>query len=93
VSHKFFRDERTRLVHRTGPVPGVPELIVQRAMRGLAVIRAAEQPSDARIVGHGRVAKLSDSPLRFGVHLADQWWISFGWENGKAVDIYLEKRT
>jgi plasmid maintenance system killer protein len=89
-----FRDEQTELVYRTGAAPGVPDAIAQRAVRGFDVIHAAACPADARIVGHGRIAKLPGvSPTRFGVHLGDQWWITFGWESGNASDVCLEKRT
>jgi proteic killer suppression protein len=88
----FFADKRTRMVALGHNVRGVPLDVANLAARKLDILAAASNLQDARIAGHGRIAKVKgSSPARYRVHVSGTWWIEFRWDRTDAFDAKLEK--
>ena len=57
----------------------------------LDVIDSAGSPRDAAFIGFRFDEWTEGSQQRYGVMISDHWLISYGWSDGHAIDIDLER--
>jgi len=57
----------------------------------LDVVDAARAPQDTSFLGFRYDEWEEANEKRFGIMVSDHWLISFGWSDGHAVDVDLER--
>ena len=86
----FRQKELQQLWERGKPLPQ-KTLIAQNILDVLDVIDAAGSPRDPAFIGFRFDEWSEDGRARYGVMVSDHWLISYGWSDGHAVDVDLER--
>jgi len=60
-----------------------------RCFRLLDVLDAAATPEDMNLPGF-HFHKLHAKPVRYSVRVTGNWRLTFGWNDGDAIDVNLE---
>lgn len=64
--------------------------LVDRILRRLDVLNAAQRPEDMNVPGFN-FHKLRGKPIRYSVHVNGPWCITFEWEDQDALAVKLEQ--
>jgi plasmid maintenance system killer protein len=86
-----FRSPELAKAWQYGEALPYKTLIAERVFDTLDVIDAASSPRDADFVGFRFDEWTEGSQRRFGVMVSDHWLISYGWSDGHAIDVDLER--
>jgi proteic killer suppression protein len=84
-----FRSKALRRFWEEGDRRGLRPDMVERILELLTLLHAARTPDGMRGPGLG-FHGLQGRPRRYAVSVNKNWRITFGWENGKAIDVELE---
>lgn len=86
-----FRSESLqRFWQASAPLP-YKTLIASTILDALYALHSASLPSDAAFAGYRFDEWLEQGETRYGILISEHWLISYGWLNGKAIDVDLER--
>jgi toxin HigB-1 len=88
---RSFRSEELRLLFETGRELQKKTIVAQSILDVLDVINIAAVPQDAAFIGFRYDEWSEDNQPRYGVMISDHWLISYGWSDGHAIDVDLER--
>jgi toxin HigB-1 len=88
---RTFRHARLQQLWKTGANLDFKTLDTQRILDCLDVVDSANAPQDAAFTGFRHDEWMEGSDRRYGVMVSDHWLISYGWSEGHAIDIDLER--
>jgi toxin HigB-1 len=88
---RSFRSDELQKLFKSGKALEKKTLIARSVLDVLDVINSASGPRDAAFVGFRFDEWLEDSQQRYGVMISDHWLISYGWSDGHAIDVDLER--
>lgn len=86
---RSFRSKALRLFAERGDASKLSVPNTDRVRRILARLDAAVKPEDMNLPGF-RFHGLQGNPRRYAVNASGNWRITFGWEDGDAIDVDLE---
>jgi len=86
---RSFRHKGLRQLFKAGQSPKVAPDMQARCLRLLDVLNAAAAPDDMNLPGF-HFHKLQGKPKRFSVRVTGNWRLTFGWNDGEALDVNLE---
>ena len=84
-----FRSKALRQFWEEGNRRGLRPDLIERVLDRLTLLDSAEVIEDIDIPG-ARFHGLHGSPKRYAVTVNKNWRITFGWNDGEAVDVDLE---
>ncbi len=88
---RSFYDRRTEALFRAGTYRGVPESLSRRAGKQLDRLDAAARLEDLYFPRSSRFERLSGyNPPRYAIRINRQFRITFGWDEGDAMDALFE---
>jgi toxin HigB-1 len=87
---RSFRSKALRRFAEKGDASRLSVQAPDRVRRILARLEAAVQPSDMNLPGWRFHALRGDMAGRFAVDASGNWRITFGWDDGDAIDVDLE---
>lgn len=86
-----FRSAELRRLWTLGKPLRQKTLVTQQIIDVLDVIDAAGSPRDPAFVGFRFDEWMEEAHQRYGVSVSEHWLISYGWNDGHAIDVDLEK--
>jgi toxin HigB-1 len=86
-----FRSSELEKLFEVGKGLEKKTLIAQTILDFLDVVDLASEPRDAAFVGFRFDEWTENNQQRYGVMISDHWLISYGWSNGHAIDVDLER--
>jgi len=87
---RTFRHKGLRDLWKDGKSGKVDASLVARVLRRLDALESAQQPNDMSIPGFN-FHPLNGVPQRYSVHVNGPWCVTFGWDDGDAIDVDLEQ--
>lgn len=88
---RTFRNVALEQLWKKGKALGFKTLDTQRILDCLDVVDAADAPQDTAFTGF-RYDEWSEGRVkRYGIMVSDHWLVSFGWSEGHAIDVDLER--
>jgi toxin HigB-1 len=88
---RSFRSDGLEKLFNSGKVLENKTLIAQTILDMLDVIDLAGEPRDAAFVGFRFDEWTENGEQRYGIMISDHWLISYGWSDGHAIDLDLER--
>lgn len=85
-----FRHKGLRSFWASGSLAGVDAKLATRIRRRLVALQAATRPEDMDLPGFDFHGLQGDRAGAYSVHVNGPWCITFGWQDGNAVDVSLE---
>lgn len=86
---RSFRSKALRLFAQRGDASKLSVPNTDRIRRILARLDASTKPEDMNLPGF-RFHGLQGNPKRYAVSASGNWRITFGWDDGDAIDVDLE---
>jgi len=86
----FRQKELLEFWESSKPLPQ-KTIIAEQVLDILDAIDAAGSPRDPAFIGFRFDEWTEDNKIRYGVTVSDHWLISYGWSDGHAVDVDLER--
>lgn len=86
---RSFRSKALRLFAEKGDASKLSVPNTDRIRRILARLDASTKPEDMNLPGF-RFHGLQGNPKRYAVNASGNWRITFGWDDGDAIDVNLE---
>lgn len=86
---RSFRSKALKRFAEKGDASKLSVSNIDRVRRALARLDASVKPEDMNLPGF-RFHGLQGKPKRFAVDASGNWRITFGWEDGDAIDVDLE---
>lgn len=86
---RSFRSKALRLFAEKGDASKLSVPNTDRIRRILARLDASTKPEDMNLPGF-RFHGLQGNPKRYAVSASGNWRITFGWDDGDAIDVDLE---
>jgi plasmid maintenance system killer protein len=86
-----FRNTELQRLWRLGKPVSQKTLVTQHILDALDVIDAAGSPRDPAFIGFRFDEWNEKGEQRYGVMVSDHWLISYGWSDGHAIDVDLER--
>jgi plasmid maintenance system killer protein len=91
IDHLSF-DTETMDFYNTGEWPGLSDEVKPRALKLLDKLDAAIAWNDVRRPPGSRLEKIHGTcPARFALHVRDEYWLTFKWEEPFCMALRLEK--
>ena len=87
---KTYASKALKAFATEGDSSNLPVRNYERASRVLATLDAATMPEDMQLPGF-RFQCLDTIPKRYAVDASGNYQITWGWDNGHAVDVGIEK--
>jgi toxin HigB-1 len=88
---RSFRSDALRLFWEKGSALKYKTVSAEVVLDALTVINGADEPRDAAFTGFRFDEWIENNEERYGVMLSEHWLVSFGWSDGHAVDVDLER--
>ena len=88
---RSFRNNALRRLWESGKELPQKTLIAEELLDILDVIDAAGAPYDPAFVGFRFDEWIERKAQRYGIQVSDHWLISYGWTDGHATDVDLER--
>jgi toxin HigB-1 len=86
-----FRNEGLqRFWQASSPLP-YKTLIAEAMLDVLYSIHSANSPHDTAFIGYRFDEWEEQDQKRYGIMISDHWLLSYGWADGKAVEVDLER--
>ena len=90
---RSFKNNRLRQFFEKGTSADVKPAVRARWLRRLGVLHAATAPGQMDLPGFNfRVLKDFDPP-QYAIHMVGQWWVTFSFDRGNAVDVDLAQSS
>lgn len=86
-----FRNADVEKLWKLGKPLRQKTLVTQQILDVLDVIDAAGSPRDPAFVGFRFDEWMEGGQPRYGVSVSEHWLISYGWSDGHAIDVDLER--
>jgi len=86
---RSFRSKALRLFAERGDASKLSVPNTDRIRRILARLDASTKPEDMNLPGF-RFHGLQGNPKRYAINASGNWRVTFGWEDGDAIDVDLE---
>jgi toxin HigB-1 len=86
---RSIRSKALRRFAESGDVSKLPVANVDRVRRVLVALDAATKPEDMNLPGF-RFHGLQGKPKRYAVDASGNYRVTFGWEDGDAIDVDIE---
>jgi proteic killer suppression protein len=84
-----FRSKALRELWEDDKRRGLRPDLVERVLDRLTLLHNAAELGDVNVVG-ARLHGLRGKPRRYAVWVNKNWRVTFGWEDGYAIDVDLE---
>lgn len=88
---RSFRHASLQKLWTAGKTTEFKTLDTQKILDCLDVVDAASTPEDTAFTGFRYDEWMEGKQKRHGVMVADHWLVSFGWSDGHAIDVDLER--
>jgi toxin HigB-1 len=88
---RSFRSEELHRLFKSGKALEKKTLEAQKILDVLDVVDLASEPRDAAFIGFRYDEWTEGDRQRYGVLISDHWLISYGWSDGHAIDVDLER--
>jgi proteic killer suppression protein len=86
---RYFRNKALQRFFETGNTRGLSVQDYNRVPRILRALEAASKPEDMNLPGY-RFHGLQGKPKRYSVDVSRNYRVTFGWEDGDAIDVDVE---
>jgi toxin HigB-1 len=88
---RSFRSEELQRLFKSGRALEKKTLDAQKILDVLDVVDLASEPQDAAFIGFRYDEWTEGGRQRCGVMISDHWLVSYGWSEGHAIDVDLER--
>jgi plasmid maintenance system killer protein len=88
---RTFRHSALQKLWTVGKTTEFKTVDTQKILDCLEVVDAASTPQDTAFTGFRYDEWTEGKSKRYGVMVSDHWLVSFGWSDGHATDVDLER--
>lgn len=80
-----------QLLWKLGKDLALKTILAEQILDVLYVVNSSNAPQDAAFTGFRYDEWVEGEDKRHGIMISDHWLISFGWSDGHAIDVDLER--
>lgn len=88
---RSFRSADLEKLWKSGKALSFRTLDTKKILDCLDVVDSASAPQDAAFTGFRYDEWMEGKIKRHGIMVSDHWLVSFGWSEGHAIDVDLER--